>query len=494
MLLTGPPMDRQLGKHMQQTTHRAVAPRRPHTDRQQAPGLGLSAPQLAVLRKYAGRGPRYTSYPPANVWREDADQTLLLDGLHEQRHQPAADQSLYVHLPFCPSQCWFCACNVLITPRTDLQDPYLDGIEKELALLRPHLNGGQVRQLHWGGGSPSYLTPAQMRRLMALLRRTFHIADNAEIALEVDPRVTTPDHLATLRALGFNRLSMGVQDFDSGVQTAIHRKQSYELTADFVAQCRAHGFDSLNMDLIYGLPAQTPATFAQTVQAVLALAPDRVALYGYAHVPWLKPAQRRMDEASIPDSELRFQLFHHALEAFAARGYADIGLDHFAKPGDALALARQNGTLKRNFMGYTTQAGTDLIGVGLSSIGLVGGRFVQNERKLKSWQQLLAQGKLPVTRGHVLTPDDHLRGTIIAGLMCQGEVDFGQIGRQFQIEWRRVLAESLGKLAEAQRDGLLDWTGDVLTLSRLGRLLVRPVAMTFDAYLGGATAGRFSNI
>jgi len=457
--------------------------------------LGLAARELEVLRKYAGRGPRYTSYPPANVWREDADESLLLDGLAALRARPAGDLSVYVHLPFCPSQCWFCACNVLITPRTDLQDPYLDGVEKELNLLAPHLPAGVVRQLHWGGGSPSFLTPRQMRRLMALLRRTFAIADDAEIALEVDPRITTAEHLDTLRDLGFNRLSMGVQDFDLDVQIAIHRKQSLRMTAEFVGDCRAAGFDSLNMDLIYGLPAQTERSFSETLDAVIGLAPDRVALYGYAHVPWLKPAQKRIDEEAIPDSDLRFALFHQALQRFATAGYVDIGLDHFAKPTDSLAIAHGDGTLQRNFMGYTTAAGAELVGVGLTSIGLVGGRYVQNERKLKSWQQLLAAGRLPVVRGHALSADDRLRFDVIQQLMCQSRVDFGRIGAAHAVDWRDALAGPIARLHQAEADGLVMWADDTLDLTPLGRMLVRPVAMAFDAYLGPAAGDqRFSKI
>lgn len=458
--------------------------------RQEFAGLGRR--EMEILRRHAGRGPRYTSYPPANVWQEQGSDQLLVDGLATLRAQGDGDLSVYVHLPFCPSQCWFCACNVLITPRTDLQDPYLDGVEKELALLKPHLPDAKTVQLHWGGGSPSYLTPVQMRRLMAMLRQTFRIDAAAEIALEVDPRITTEAHLKTLRELGFNRLSMGVQDFDKGVQTAIHRRQSLELTADFVALARSYGFDSLNMDLIYGLPAQSERSFAETLDAVVQLGPDRLALYGYAHVPWLKPSQKRIDETVIPDKELRFGLFKQALDRFGQAGYVDIGLDHFAKPTDALAVARQNGTLQRNFMGYTTQAGTQLLGVGLSSIGLVGGRFVQNEKKLKTWRALIDAGRLPISHGHALTADDQLRGEVIQQLMCQGRADLAALGERFGVDGRVQLADSLDKLKPALQDGLAFWQADTLVLTDLGKLLVRAVAMTFDAYLG--EGGRYSQI
>ncbi len=454
---------------------------------------GLTQGQLDILRRHAGRGPRYTSYPPANVWTEQTSDAHLREGLAELCARPAPPElSVYVHLPFCPSQCWFCACNVLITPRTDLQDPYLDGLHKELDLLRPHLPTAKTVQLHWGGGSPSYLTPAQMRRLMAMLRNTFALDADAEIALEVDPRITTEAHLDTLRDLGFNRLSMGVQDFDKGVQVAIHRKQSLELTADFVALARSKGFDSLNMDLIYGLPVQNERSFGETLDAVVGLGPDRVALYGYAHVPWLKPSQTRIDQAIIPDKDLRFALFHQALRRFGTAGYADIGLDHFAKPTDALTVARANGTLQRNFMGYTTRGGTELVGVGLSSIGLVGGRFVQNEKKLKSWRAMLDAGRLPVSHAHALSDDDKLRADVISRMMCQGKVDFAQVAMVHGVQWRVALAESLQKLEPARQDGLFFWQGETLYLTELGKLLVRAVAMQFDAYLG--EGGRYSQI
>ncbi len=479
----------------------------PHLNPASAPG-GASASRLlssaslhdeqslAVLKRYAGRGPRYTSYPPATAWRDDANQHLLLDALAELRSRPpGVATSVYVHLPFCPSQCWFCACNVLITPRTDLQDPYLDAVEKELSLLQPHLpTGHPVVQLHWGGGSPSFLTPLQMRRLMGLLRRTFNFDPAAEVALEVDPRVTSDEHLATLRELGFNRLSMGVQDVDDEVQEAIHRHQSLELTSNFVDRCRAHGFTSLNVDLIYGLPAQTEKSFEHTLQSVMDIGPDRVALYSYAHVPWLKPSQRRIDESRIPGPELRFSLFRMALDRFGEAGYLDIGLDHFARPDDELAKARLDGTLHRNFMGYTTRAGAELIGVGLSSIGQVAGRFLQNEKKLKSYYQMIEEGVLPVTRGYHMNADDLIRQELIQNLMCQGSIDKRALETKFGIDFDSYFAESLRTLAPYAADGLVELSPDAVTPSALGRVLVRVLAMAFDAHLPkpGEGGPRFS--
>jgi oxygen-independent coproporphyrinogen-3 oxidase len=451
---------------------------------------------LEVLQRYAGRGPRYTSYPPATAWHEGADQSMLLDGLADLRSQPTPPRlSVYVHLPFCPSQCWFCACNVLITPRTDLQDPYVTALERELDMLQPHLPlGAEVVQLHWGGGSPSYLTPPQMRTLMAKLRQTFALASDAEIAIEVDPRITSEAHLQTLRELGFNRLSMGVQDIDDDVQVAIHRQQSLETTADFVQACRRHGFSSLNVDLIYGLPAQTEASFARTLDSVLAIDPDRVALYSYAHVPWLKPSQRRIDDQQIPGPALRFALFRHALQRFGGAGFEDIGLDHFAKPGDELAQARRNGTLQRNFMGYTTRAGAELVGVGLTAIGQVAGRFVQNERKLKSYYETIESGRLAVVKGYRLDRDDTIRQELIQQLMCQGRVDKRALSARYDIDFDTYFAAALAKLQPYAADGLIELGRDTLTATPLGRVLVRVLAMAFDAHLPqpGQAGPRFS--
>jgi oxygen-independent coproporphyrinogen-3 oxidase len=450
---------------------------------------------LEVLKRYAGRGPRYTSYPPATAWHDRVGEADFIQGLEIVRARPVQSPlSVYVHLPFCPSQCWFCACNVLITPRTDLQDAYLDAIEKEIEMLRPHLPTGEVVQLHWGGGSPSFLTPVQMKRLMGLLRGAFKLAKDAEIALEVDPRITSDDHLATLRGLGFNRLSMGVQDVDDEVQIAIHRQQSLETTSNFVNRCRAIGFGSLNVDLIYGLPAQSEESFDKTLSSVMDIGPDRVALYSYAHVPWLKPSQRRIDETRIPGPELRFSLFRQALRRFGEGGYTDIGLDHFARPTDELAIARQDGTLQRNFMGYTTRSGAELIGLGLSSIGQVAGRFIQNEKKLKSYYELIASGHLPVERGYVMTPDDLVRQEVIQQLMCQGRIDKRAIEKRFGVEFDAYFADSLKKLAPHAADGLLDLGQDYVTPTALGRVLVRVVAMAFDAHLPkpGEAGPRFS--
>ncbi len=453
---------------------------------------------LDILRRHAGRGPRYTSYPPATAWHDQIGPADLHAALAHASDQAKLGNgkplSVYAHVPFCPSQCYFCACNVLITPRTDLADAYLDRVDKELDLLAPHLPEVPTTQMHWGGGSPSYLTPAQMRRLLTAIGRKFHFSADAEIALEADPRILTFEHLQELREIGFNRLSMGGQDFDPAVQEAVHRDQSFELTAGFVQQARKVGFSGVNLDFIYGLPKQTLESFARTLQQVLEIRPDRIALYGYAHVPWLKPMQRRFDAESLPDPAMRFKLFQMALQTLSGAGYEFIGMDHFALPDDELAKARRNGTLQRNFMGYTTAAGTDLVGVGLTSISYIGDLFAQNERKLNPYYGAVDSGVLPATRGLRLTAEDQLRSDVIQSLMCNGIVDKAAVERKHGIDFDAHFAKSLQLLQPLAADGLIDLGPDRLTVSDLGRILVRPLAMCFDAWLPAEMSGmqRFS--
>jgi oxygen-independent coproporphyrinogen-3 oxidase len=457
-----------------------------------------------VLKRFAGRGPRYTSYPPATAWSESVTADDLCTSLDAARAKQPTERpmSLYVHLPFCPSMCWFCACNVLITPRTDLADRYLDAVECELELLAPHLAGAKAVQLHLGGGSPTWCTPAQLRRLHAMVARVVPLDPRIEAAIEVDPRVTTTEHLETLRDLGFNRLSLGVQDFDAEVQLAVNRIQSLELTVAFVQRCRELGFQSINLDLIYGLPRQSPASFAKTLGQVCEIRPGRLALYGYAHVPWMKPFQKKIPEQTVPDADARFTLFKGALDVFLDEGYDYIGMDHFALPDDELAVARKAGTLHRNFMGYSTQKGTDLLALGLSSISFVQGVYAQNEKKLNRYYEAVEKrGVLPVERGWRMTADDHLRADVVQRLMCKGEIDTAAVERDHAVQFHGYFARELLALDEHEREGLLHWSdgGKVLRLTLLGRVLVRAVAVVFDAYLGkappaGQGAPRFSAI
>lgn len=453
--------------------------------------LELGPLAIDVLKRHAGRGPRYTSYPPVTAWSDAVGPDEYHAALqHARDFAPTRPQSVYVHLPFCPSHCWFCACNVLITDRTDLADTYLDNVERELELLRPSLSHAPVVQLHWGGGSPSYLTPAQMERLHAMLTRTFLLAPDAEQSIEVDPRITSDDHLTTLRRLGFNRLSMGVQDFDPMVQLAIHRIQTGTLTANFVKKCRQFGFESLSMDLIYGLPRQNRESFAQTLALVCDMAPDRVAVYGYAHVPWLKPLQKSFENHALPGPDLRFELFREALSLFLDEGYAYVGMDHFAKPNDELAIAAQSGTLHRNFMGYTTRAGTDLVSLGMTAISFVDGLYAQNQHKLNPYYRDVTARRLPVTRGWRLTRDDEIRAAVIQDLMCRSRVQKRAVELQFGVQFDSYFADALQALVPLVADGLCVVTADAIEATFLGRVLIRTLAMAFDAHLPQAMDGR----
>ena len=451
------------------------------------------APELPVevLKRYAGRGPRYTSYPPATAWSEAVGPEEYRAALeHARDFAPERPQSVYVHIPFCPSHCWFCACNVLITDRTDLADVYLDHVELELNLLRPSLSKAPVAQLHWGGGSPSYLTPPQMERLHGLLTSAFTLAPDAEQSIEVDPRITSGAHLAMLQRLGFNRLSMGVQDFDPHVQLAIHRMQTATQTAQFVKRCRDSGFSSLNVDLVYGLPKQNRENFARTLDQVCEMSPERLAVYGYAHVPWVKPSQQKIDESTLPGPDLRFDLFRDALELFLGEGYAYVGMDHFAKPDDELAIAAHNGTLHRNFMGYTTRAGTDLVALGMTAISFVDGLYAQNEHKLNPYYRDVKNGRLPVTRGWRLTRDDEIRASLIQDLMCRGVVNRAEIARKFGVNFDSYFADALAALEPLAADGLCTVTAEKIEATFVGRVLIRTLAMAFDAHLPKASEGR----
>ena len=419
---------------------------------------------IELLRKYTGVGPRYTSYPPADRWSAaiGADDTLEALAQTRKSAQPFA---VYVHLPFCPSQCWFCACNVIAGAPTAMVDRYIESLGQEIALLAPHLADAEVVQLHFGGGSPTALTPTQLRTLDGLLRQTLRIAPDAEIAIEADPRLTTQEHLATLRQLGFNRLSLGVQDLDPAVQQAIHRTQSAELTERFMQNCRYAGFEELSVDLVYGLPRQTPFGFGQTLDHLLRMRPSRVAVYGYAHVPWMRPAQRRIDETELPDAHRRLLLFSMAVERFLAAGYEHIGLDHFALPQDSLAQAARAGTLQRNFMGYATRAGTNLIGLGVTSIGRIGDLHVQNERRLKPWQAAVGVGKLATVRGWRMTAEDLAREAAIQSLLCTGTLVRADLRERFGPAADGVLEHANAEVSDLAVDGLINDDGSQLALT-----------------------------
>jgi oxygen-independent coproporphyrinogen-3 oxidase len=434
------------------------------------------------LARYNRPGPRYTSYPTAPVWNE-AFGPDDLEKVHEEADRARTPVSLYMHIPFCESLCLFCACNVIIQKDKGVAPPYLGVLKRELGRVsRGVSRDRQVVQFHWGGGTPTYLTPEQIEDLFGATRERFTFAADAEVGIEVDPRVTSRGHLETLRKLGFNRLSMGIQDFHADVQKAINRIQSFELTRDLILPARELGFDSINVDLIYGLPHQTPERFAHTVDQITELGPDRVALFSYAHVPWLKKQQGAF-AAFLPEGMQKFEIFRTGMMKFLEAGYLYIGMDHFAKLGDELATSQKNRTLHRNFQGYTTKAGADLYGMGVTAISGFRGAYAQNHRDLTSWEKAVADRGIATMRGYHLSDDDKLRRAVISRLLCHTVVVKDEIAREFGIDFDEYFAEELRHLEPSREDGLVLLEPGEIRTTWLGRIFIRNLAMVFDPYL-----------
>jgi oxygen-independent coproporphyrinogen III oxidase len=435
-----------------------------------------------LLRKYNRPGPRYTSYPPAPSWTDDFGRADL-EAAFSGAETAGSDVSIYVHIPFCESLCLFCACNVVIQKDHSAAVDYLETLRREIAALSRFVSRKRhVVQLHWGGGTPTYLAPRQMEELFAALSAAFDFAPDAEMGVEIDPRVTTPQHLETLRKLGFNRLSMGIQDFHAKVQQTIHRVQPYEMTREAIATARSLGFTSINVDLIYGLPRQTAERFGETVERIIGLDPDRIALFSYAHVPWLKKQQGSFASLLPPDHE-KFGIFREALTRFLGAGYVYIGMDHFARPEDELAHAQRNRTLHRNFQGYSTKAGADLYGLGVSAISRIGLSYAQNFRDVPRYRQSVESAGLATMRGYRLTDEDRIRGAVISRLLCHAVVKKEEINREFGIEFDRYFAGELESLHELERDALVRISSEEIAITPRGRIFMRNVAMTFDSYL-----------
>lgn len=441
----------------------------------------------ARIQKYDRPGPRYTSYPTAVEFHTGFDGRSYEQRLEEASAQVDEPLSLYVHLPFCAERCTYCGCTMIAARSHDIAARYLGYLERELALLAHHLGRRRhVVQHHWGGGTPTYLRPAEIARLHDAISSTFDVDRGAEQAVEIDPRATTREQLSLLRSRGFNRLSMGVQDFNPAVQEAIGRRQSETATRELFAFARTLGFDSINLDLIYGLPRQTRETFAETLRSVVEMAPDRVAVYSYAHVPWLRPHQKLIDAAALPGPTLKFELLGAAIDAFEGAGYAPIGMDHFARPDDDLAVAMAERRLHRNFMGYTTRPAADMVGVGLSAIGDIRGAYAQNAKKLSTYYQALEANRFPIERGYCLNRDDLIRRHVITELMCNFRVDCTAITRAFGIDFDTYFAAELSALEALggpARDGFVVITPDTLEVTTHGRRFVRTICMAFDRYL-----------
>lgn len=439
---------------------------------------------VSVLKKYDLPGPRYTSYPTAVEFHTGftaGDYDARLREANTRSHEPF---SLYTHLPFCEARCHFCACHVIISPDKGVGHPYLQHLFQEIEAVAERLpDRREVSQFHWGGGTPTYFEAEDLVELFRHYKRFFSFRPDAEIALEVDPRVTSFFQLDKLAAEGFNRLSMGVQDFDPRVQEAINRVQSFEQTRDLMRHGRSLGMGSINIDLIYGLPHQTPQSFRATLERALELAPDRVAVYSFALVPWIKAHQKYLPVESLPDPETKLELLAISREAFTGAGYVAIGMDHFARPEDSLSVAQREGRLWRNFMGYTNLRANDILGFGVSAIGFVGGAFVQNVKKLSQYYEMINARELPVERGYALSFDDLARQRVIQELMCNFIVHKREVEREFKLDFDAYFAADLALLRPLIAEGLVEDTPESVQAHGYGRLFVRNIAMQFDRHL-----------
>jgi oxygen-independent coproporphyrinogen-3 oxidase len=438
------------------------------------------------VEKYNKPGPRYTSYPTVPAWNQEFGPDQYREALAELATLPGDELAIYLHLPFCAKHCHYCGCNAYITREKDAVDRYLDRVERELEMVTRLIGTERkVVQVHWGGGTPNFLKNHQVERALGLIRSAFAVQDHAEVALEIDPRIATAEQTLFLKETGFNRISLGVQDFDERTQLAIGRKQSRERTLDVYHSCRDAGFEGVNIDLVYGLPGQTAESFEQTLTEIIGLGPDRVACFSYAHVPWVRPEQNKVDTTIMLEGYDKFQLFQLTVDKFQAADYCWIGIDHFARKDDELSVALNNRALHRNFMGYATRPAPHMLAFGLSGIGDVCDRFIQNDATLEGWSGLVDKQDLPVIKGHKLNDDDKLRRLTILNLMCNLELPFDLTVERFGGRVDELLPESLAQIPPLVEDGLVEMDDTGLRITEKGRYFVRNVAMTLDAYLGG---------
>ncbi|MFT5291282.1 MAG: oxygen-independent coproporphyrinogen-3 oxidase [Planctomycetota bacterium] len=437
----------------------------------------------AKLKRFDRPGPRYTSYPTAVEFDEAVGLEHGLGRLAEADAHRDLPFSVYFHLPFCEERCLYCACHVVITPHKDRAAPYLDFLKGEMDLLAERLpNRRKVSQLHLGGGTPTYYTPEQLDDLLGHFFGHFEPAAKPEFAVEVDPRVTSLEHLDALSSHGFNRISFGVQDFTPEVQREIHRVQSVEQTAHLMEGARARGFGGINVDLIYGLPLQTLETFERSIETVIDMGADRAAVYSFAWVPWIRGHQRGIDRDKLPDRDLKFELFSMARERFLAAGYVAIGMDHFAKATDELALAKEDGRLWRNFQGYAVEPTDDVLGLGISSIGDVRGSMLQNTKKLSHYGRAIRAGNLPFERGILRTPEDLMHGAVIQELMCNGSVDVTAFEARHALRFAEYFARDLKELEGVAAEGLVEVTSERIRATPDGELFLRNIAICFDTH------------
>jgi len=439
-----------------------------------------------LLKKYDRPGPRYTSYPMVPVWKSDFGHEEYVRALENSSKKPDEPLSIYLHIPFCRQRCWFCGCNTTTLKKEGTHNSYLDIVDKELNLAADLLSKRRrVSQFHWGGGTPSCLSNENTVKAFEIFSRKFKIADNAEVSIELDPRITDEERIQLLKSLGFNRLSFGVQDFNADIQTAIGRNQDEKKTVELYRYCRDEGFQGINFDLIYGLPKQTLGLFKDTVRKTIDLGPDRIALYNFAYLPDSKPHQRLIRSEDLPSPSEKIELFLTAREMFLESGYKLIGMDHFVLPEDELAIAQSEGRLRRNFMGYTVKASEDWLGFGMSSISYVDNSFAQNLSTLDLYQKKIEEGSFAVYRGMRLSEDDIIRQYLIADLMCNFKIDITELENKFKITFNKYFGDTLEALKIFQDDGLLIEEADAYTLTDMGKIFIRNIAMAFDSYLKG---------
>ena len=438
-----------------------------------------------LIKKYDVSGPRYTSYPPAPIFTPDFTREDFAEAMFQTENRPGSpDLSLYVHFPFCDTLCYFCGCTTIVTRNREHLAEYLPYLKKEIDLLAPALSPERrVVQMHWGGGTPTYFSPEQIENIGGYIRQAFKFAGDAEVSVEVDPREITRDHLRALRNVGFNRISLGVQDFNPIVQKAVNRTQSEMVTRDAIAWSRELGFESLNVDLIYGLPSQTVESFSETLDKIIEIAPERIAVYNFAYVPWIKKHQTLIHTEDLPSPDTKIGMLTTTIAKLTAAGYVYIGMDHFARPDDELAMAQRTKKLHRNFQGYSTKAGTDMYGLGMSSISHFGTAYAQNEKTLREYYHAVEVGRFATHVGYRMTPDDILRKRVILRLMCDLSLNKREVEDAFGVKFDEYFADAMVKLMPLVDDQLITVSQNDLVVTPQGRLFLRNIAMCFDAYL-----------
>ncbi|MFC4993409.1 oxygen-independent coproporphyrinogen III oxidase [Rubritalea tangerina] len=440
-------------------------------------------PDLRLVEKYNKPGPRYTSYPTAPQFSESVNHQQLL----QETQKDTGPLSLYFHIPFCQSMCWFCGCTKIISNKREPAERYLHNLEREIQLYPENANR-PVQQLHFGGGTPNYLTPDQIQRFGNTLRNHFDFAHNAEISAELDPRRLTQEHIQAFQTLGVNRVSFGMQDVQLSTQKAVNRVQSDTQNRNAIDWARSAGIHSLNIDLIYGLPHQTPESIRNTIQHILSYDPDRLAVFSYAHVPWIAPAQKILERHGLPEAEAKIQMLGVIIEELTSNGYQYIGMDHFAKINDPLAVAQRNKTMQRNFQGYSTFRDLEIRAFGITSISQTQNSYRQNVKDLNAYEQALDQNTVPISKGYLLTQDDHIRRTTIMRLMCDHTLDYSQLSRELDIDFADYFRHEIHGLVDMEIDGLLERSETSLKVTPQGTLFIRNIAMFFDAHLAQSSA------